>query len=125
MKREELILKSKELARYSNRAFLFLFILLATVAGFLWWASFHKDIISERTFGIIGLASFLGGVYGGGIFVCILASRQRRRLGLQCPTCKKDLLGNGLSLAIASGRCGRCGGIILEDWNKYNSNAPV
>ena len=118
MKREELILKSKEVAAYSNRLLLRLFILLVVFAGFLWWANFQKDLISEKTIGIIGLAGFFGGVYGGVIWVGTLASRQRRRLELQCPTCKKLLLGIGLSIAIASGRCGRCGNVILEDWNK-------
>jgi ribosomal protein L37AE/L43A len=118
MKRDELIQKSREVTGYSNRLLLRLIILLVMFAGLLWWATIQKNFIPERTLGVIGLAGLFGGVYGGVIIVGILASRQRARLGLQCPACKKYLLGTALSVAIASGRCGGCGNILLEDWNK-------
>jgi hypothetical protein len=118
MKRDELIQKSKEVAGYSNRLLLRLFIFLVVFAGFLWWANVQKNLVSERTIGIIGLAGFFCSVYGGVVIVGILTSRQRARLGLRCPACKKYLLGTALSVAIASGRCGGCGNILLEDWNK-------
>jgi hypothetical protein len=118
MKRDELIQKAKEVAGYSNRLLKRLFVLLVAFAVFLWWANFQKDLIPKETVAVLGLLGFFGGVYGGVIIVGILTSRQRARLGMWCPACKKYLLGTALSVTIASGRCGGCGNILLEDWNK-------
>jgi hypothetical protein len=44
----------------------------------------------------------------------IIPSRLSKRLGLCCPECKKPLLAMS-ALVIATGRCGHCGGRVLDD----------
>jgi hypothetical protein len=39
--------------------------------------------------------------------------RRARHAGLTCPNCEAMLVGNLGDLAVASGRCGRCGAIVL------------
>jgi len=118
MKRDELIEKAKEVTGYSNRLLKWLFILLVAFVGFLWWANFQKDLISQKMIAVFGLAGFFVGVYGGVIIVAMLTNRHRGRLALRCPKCKRSVLGTALSISVASGRCGGCGNILLEDWNK-------
>jgi len=48
------------------------------------------------------------------LFVWIRTLRLNKRFGLQCPECKKPLLGTS-SIVISSGRCGHCGGKVLDD----------
>ena len=47
-------------------------------------------------------------------FVWIRTSRLPKRFGLRCPECKKPVVGMS-SLVIATGRCGHCGGKVLDE----------
>ena len=118
MTREELVKKSEEQVKSSKRAWMPALIFFGCLAVFLWWAHFHKEIIPEELFGIIAIVGLYVGMIGGVIFAGKTMKKHREKLGMICPTCKKDLIGGSLQLAIASGRCGRCGAVILEDWNK-------
>ena len=117
MTRSELVKKSQAIERLAKRNFYPLLAYVFLLAGFLWWATFHKEIISERMIGFVGLGGFLG-IYVVLLVTVLVVGKRRRKFGCVCPHCKKDLLASALRLAIASGRCGNCGGIILEDWNK-------
>jgi uncharacterized membrane protein len=117
MTRAELVRKSEELQKQANRNFLPLLAYVVILALFLWWANFHKEIISERISAMIFFAGFFG-IYVVLIFIAMFTTKQRLQLGCHSPQCNKRLIGGTLKLAIASGRCGYCGSIILEDWNK-------
>jgi hypothetical protein len=116
MTRAELVKISEVAQKNAKRNLLPLLAYVVALAVFLWWANFHREIISERVSAFIFIIGFVG-MYGFLILAVVIAKNQRRRLGCCCPQCKKELLGGTLQLAIASGRCGRCGAIILEDWN--------
>jgi hypothetical protein len=47
-------------------------------------------------------------------FLWIRTSRLITRFGLRCPECKKPVFGMS-RLVIATGRCGHCGGKVLDD----------
>jgi pilus assembly protein TadC len=117
MTRAELVSKSEAIQKSAKRLFLPLLVYVLLLAGFLWWANFHKDIFSERTIGFIGIAGFLG-IYVILIVTALFAVKRRKGFGCACPNCKKELVAGVLRLAIASGRCGHCGGIVVDDWNK-------
>jgi hypothetical protein len=117
MTRNELINKADEIHKSAKWNFLPLLIYVLLLASFLWWANFHKDIFSERVIGIIGIAGFAG-IYLILIVTALLTGKCRRRFGCSCPHCKRELVAGTLRLAIASGRCGYGGGIIVDDWNK-------
>ena len=117
MTRNELINKAEEIQKSAKMDYLPLLIYVLLLAGFLWWANFHKEIFSERVIGFTGIGGFVG-IYLVIIFTALFAGKRRRALGCACPNCKRKLFAASLRLAIASGRCGYCGGIIAEDWNK-------
>jgi hypothetical protein len=118
MTRAELITTLDEHAEFTKRAWIPVFAYLAFFAIILWWANYHREIISERASVIIILIGVYGGAFVGIIFLGKRMKRHRVKLGLSCPQCKKDLIGGYAQIAVASGRCGRCGTILLEDWNK-------
>jgi hypothetical protein len=117
MTRAELVLKSETIQKSAKRMVLPLLVYVLLLAGFLWWANFHKDIFSESTIGFVGITGFLG-IYVILIVTALFATKRKKSFGCVCPNCKKDLLAGMLRLAIASGRCGYCGGIVVDDWNK-------
>ena len=117
MTRIELVNKSEEIQKSAKRNFLPLLIYVLLLAGFLWWANFHKEIIPERSVGFIGIFGFLG-IYLVLVITVLIAAKLRKRFGCACPNCKRELGAGILHLAIASGRYGYCGGIVVEDWNK-------
>jgi hypothetical protein len=117
MTRAELVKKSEELQRSAKLGLLPLLVYVVLLAVFLWWANFHKDIFPEHVAEAVFIIGFVG------IYVILLIStffskKRRQQLGFRCPQCKKELFGRSLEIAIASGRCGCCGAIVLEDWNK-------
>ena len=103
--------------RAGKRNFLPLLAYVILVAAFLWWANFNKDIIPERAIGFVAIGGFLG-VYVVLVVTALFAAKQRKRFGCACPNCKRELVASILRIAIASGRYGHCGGIVVEDWNK-------
>jgi hypothetical protein len=117
MTRAELISKSEAIQKSAKKTFLPLLAYVLLLAGFLWWANFHKDIFPEKTVGFMGIAGFLG-IYVILIVTTLFAAKRRNAFGCACPNCKRELVAGVLRLAIASGRCGYCGGVVVEDWNK-------
>jgi uncharacterized membrane protein len=118
MTRDELVKKSQEIQRRANLFLLPVIICPVVVAVFvIGLADPLKKMLSHRAANII----FIAGVIGMYVILFVaagFAKRRRKRLECVCPQCKKDLSVPLIQLAIASGRCGKCGGIILEDWNK-------
>jgi hypothetical protein len=56
---------------------------------------------------VLGLFLVMGGLNAWD------ARRRARQAGLSCPACQILLVGHLGDLAVASGRCGRCGGAVL------------
>jgi hypothetical protein len=116
MTKQEFITTHQAMTRSSNRwatAFLVVFfgILLANipVAGFI-----------DRT----KPATWIQVLYGSALFGFLLGNvplmiwfgrRQRRRFGLQCPSCRKPMVGVIGQIAVASGACGHCGERVFSD----------
>jgi hypothetical protein len=117
MTRNELIQKSEGIQKSTRRNFLPLLVYVLLLAGFFWWANFHQDIFPERTIGFMGIFGFIG-IYLVSIVTALLAAKSTKQFGCACPNCKRELAAGILRLAIASGRCGYCGSIVVEDWNK-------
>jgi uncharacterized membrane protein len=118
MTRAELVKKSEEHAKAAKRAWTPALIFLGCIAIFLLWINSHKEVISKELFGIIAVIGSYVGMLGAIVIAGKTMKKHRQNIGMVCPACKKDFIGGSLQLAIASGRCGRCGAIILEDWNK-------
>jgi hypothetical protein len=113
MTRAELIEKNESQRKNSARVNKWFLGYLAVFALFFSWSD--KNGYGNPP---IWEISLFGGLFGILIFFGRRAQKQRRELGLFCPHCKKDLIGLSFQTVVASGRCGRCGAIILEDWNK-------
>ena len=117
MSRAELIQMLESQKKIQNRTgYWLLSYLVLFVLGV--WASKHQNIIPEDTLTAILLIGLFGGIYGTLIVVAICTKKQREKLGLCCPRCKKGFVGISAQIVLAAGRCGRCGEIVLEDWNK-------
>jgi len=117
MTRAELVIKSEAIQKSAKRNFLPLLAYVVLLAGFLWWVNFHKDIVSGKMIQIIGGVGFVG-IYVFAIITALVAGKRRKQFGCACPNCKRELVAGLLRVAIASGRCGYCGGVVVDDWNK-------
>jgi hypothetical protein len=118
MTRAEFIEKSETQKKNSDRINKWFFGYLAVFALFFVWLKKYGNALPEGVRGSIIIIGLFGGLFAIMIFFGRRAQKQRRELGLYCPHCKKDLIGISLQIVIASGHCGRCGGVILSDWNK-------
>jgi hypothetical protein len=78
----------------------------------------YGQSVPDEVRGPISVIGLFAGFFGILVFSVRRATKSRREFGLFCPHCKKDLLGLSFQIVVASVRCGRCGGIVLEDWNK-------
>ena len=118
MTRAEFIERNDCQKRNSDRVNKWLLGYLAVFALVLIWFGKYRDVLPKGMGQSIAMLTLFAGLFGILIFFGRRAQRQRRKLGLFCPHCNKDMLGIAFQIAVASGRCGRCGGIVLEDWNK-------
>jgi hypothetical protein len=118
MTRAEFIEKNESQRKNSARVNAWYLGYLVVFALCLIWLNKHENPLPEVVRGPILMIGLFGGLFGIIIFFGKRAQKQRRELGLYCPQCKKDLLGLSFQIVVASGRCGRCGAVILEDWNK-------
>jgi len=118
MTRAELIGKNESQKKYSDRVGKWFLGFLAVFVLFFVWVNRYENTWPEEVRGPILTVCLFGGLFGLAIFFGRRGQKQRRKLGLNCPNCKKDLIGISFQIVVASGRCGRCGAIVLEDWNK-------
>jgi len=72
------------------------------------WLSRHN---SSGLAEALALTIFLGSLVAGSIFLL----GAPRRLGAICPACRKPLIGTSGEIAVATGRCGKCGKTILDE----------
>jgi hypothetical protein len=121
MTRLELIKKSRDHGKCASWALLIALLIFLVWMGFVLWLNHalnQLESIGRGDLRIITSISLLGCIFMSLIIAGLLTKRYRRKQGLNCPNCKIDLIGSMLQIAVASGRYGRCGKIILEDWNK-------
>jgi hypothetical protein len=118
MTRAEFVEKNACLQKTLNHANKWLLGFLAVFAFFFIYLDKYGHSVPEEVRGSILVFSLFAGLFGIVIFFGRRTAKRRRELGLFCPHCNKDFLGISFQITAASGRCGRCGGVILEDWNK-------
>jgi len=118
MNRAELIKKLESQKKVQDQTGYWLLSFLVLFGLLFAWLSRHEDVFPESIRPLVLLVILFGGLYGTLIAFGIRAKKQRGKLGLCCPQCKKCFIGISAQIVLASGRCGRCGQIILEDWNK-------
>ncbi len=109
MTREELVQQAKRQLMYAQRMMLpllpmFGLIMMPAFIGPEHWNK-SLSIVLLCVLGALGVLSIVGAL-------------QAKRRQLECPACKRPLQSALLTAAIASGRCGSCGSVIAEDWNK-------
>jgi hypothetical protein len=118
MTRAEFIEKNKVVAKNENSNNRWLFLFLGVFAVFLFCVEEYGKNLSEFFRGPFLMLVFFGGFFGIIVFIARRSAKNRQELSLFCPHCKKALLGISFKIVVASGRCGRCGGIVLDDWNR-------
>ena len=89
-----------------------LVILLGPLAFMAWLEPRHGEL-PAHVWPILNVAAVSVMVIGF-LLACSIPLRLSKRFGLCCPECKKSVLSMS-SLVIATGRCGHCGGIVLDD----------
>ena len=102
--------------RYRNAAAfsaLIWVILFFGPIGFMAWLEPNRGELPVTIWRALNLGAFV--IMAAALaFVWIRSSRLIKRFGLCCPECKKPVVGMS-SLVIATGRCGHCGGKVLND----------
>jgi hypothetical protein len=116
MTRAEFVERNKEVSKNVDRGNKWFLVFLGFFAVFFFILDKFGNNVPAFIRGPI-LVLF-GGMLGIAILLGTRATRRRRELGLLCPHCKKDFLGISYQFVVASGRCGHCGGVVLDDWNK-------
>jgi hypothetical protein len=81
--------------------------------GFMAWLEPNRGELPPHVWLVLNVCAFAV-MAAAWSFILIRTSRLTKRFGLQCPECKKPLFGMS-SVVIASGRCGHCGGRVLDD----------
>ena len=89
------------------------FVILIGPIGFMAWLEPRREDLPVHVWTVLNVVAFSLMVAGLSL-AWIMPSRLSKRLGLCCPECKKPVLGMS-SLVIATGRCGHCGGRVLDD----------
>src|SRR5262245_42537937 len=115
MKRDELLKNLKAARGYGYRALIPYLLILATFAAVTWWYALSNEARANPRISGFMLLGFIALVYGGLIPTAILRRRFQRRLGLECPGCRKLLEGFHAQIVVASRRCGRCGVVVVHD----------
>jgi hypothetical protein len=115
--KQEFITRQQEMTRGLNkRLVLWLVFFFAALLGCIPLSRYierheqdHRWISAAMSIGL--LVFFLGSL----VLTLWYAARQQRHFGHRCPSCKKALVGFGISLAIATGNCGNCGERVFSD----------
>jgi hypothetical protein len=118
MTRAEFIQKLKVWKKQADKTgYLMLFcqVLLLVLVVFV---CKYSDSFPKTWQPLVMLANLVGGFFGIVAVFGSHAKKFRKHFGLCCPNCRKDLIGGSAQVVVASDRCGFCGEIILEDWNK-------
>jgi len=115
MKRSELLGKLADVKKYGKRALIPYLAVLIAFAAMTWWFAASNQQNENPRLPAMMMLGFLVLVYGGLFPTALLVRRFRRRAGLQCPGCKKDLMGVNAQIVVAAGRCGLCGTVIVDE----------
>jgi hypothetical protein len=118
MTRAEFVEKNERLQKTLNQVNRWIFGFLAVFVFVLIYMNKWGSSVPEEVRGPILVFVLFGGLFGIVIFFGRRTAKRRREFGLFCPHCNKDFLGISYQITAASGRCGRCGGVVLEDWNR-------
>jgi len=90
-------------------------IFLFAPAGLMAWLEPSRSELPAHIWTILHYTAITLMV-GGALLAVIIPWKSSKRLGFCCPECKKSVL-NMSSLVIATGKCGHCGGRVLDDVN--------
>jgi hypothetical protein len=113
MTREEFIKTRDKQRKVGAVCGLFAMVILFAPLAFMAWLEPGRSELPAHVWTILNVAA-ISLMVGGLSLVCIILMRLSKRFGLCCPECKKSVL-NMSSLVIATGRCGHCGGRVLDD----------
>jgi hypothetical protein len=111
--RQEFIKKRDKQRKVGGVCGLVALVILFAPVGFMAWFEPRRDELPAHVWAVLNVVAISLMVVGLSL-VCIIPLRLSKRLGLCCPECKKSVL-NMSSLVIATGRCGHCGGRVLDD----------
>jgi hypothetical protein len=113
MTRQEFIRKRDKQRNTAAVCSLVALVIMFAPVGFMAWLEPRRDELPAHVWTILSVTA-ISLMVGGLALVCIISWRLSRRLGLCCPECKKPVMQMS-SLVIATGRCGHCGGRVLDE----------
>jgi hypothetical protein len=65
---------------------------------------------------------FILGLFAAFFGILLMAAnyekKMAKKIGPDCPACGKAFVGLSAQVVAASGRCGKCGAVVLEDWKQ-------
>ena len=113
MTRQEFITKRNKQRNVGAVCALVALVILFAPVGFMAWLEPRRSELPAHVWSVLNFAA-IALVFVGLSLVVIIPWRLKKRAGLCCPECKKSVLEMS-SLVIATGRCGHCGGRVLDD----------
>jgi ribosomal protein L37AE/L43A len=90
------------------------FIMLCTLAGGLFYIHEAERRPELKSLDPFVLSVMLAGLFGSSAWVLLRSKRMEQKKGLRCPHCRRSFR-ERFSVLIASGRCGFCGGEVLQE----------
>ena len=91
---------------------------LGFLGGLVWFDARYDmgnlDNLSNLTYVLVGV-SLIGGLGAIVILGLWLEIGMKKRFGTGCPNCNANLTKFAGAVALASGRCGKCGAKVIDD----------
>jgi hypothetical protein len=113
MTRQEFIAKRNKQRKDGAVCALVALVIIVAPVGLMAWLEPRRSALPAHVWSILNFAAIALMVVGLSLVV-IFPWRLKKRAGLCCPECKKSVFEMS-SLVIATGRCGHCGGKVLDD----------
>jgi DNA-directed RNA polymerase subunit RPC12/RpoP len=118
MTKLEFTSKRAAIKKYGKRR-AWVWLLGMIVGGLLWSlichdrANYYEHVAhdTDPLFATLFISYMVGGI----ALIIWLQFRHERKLGYFCPHCHKRFLKPHLDAVMATGKCGRCGGQILDE----------
>ena len=113
MTRQEFIKNRDKQRKTGIVSSLAMLVCLFAPVVFMAWLEPRRSELPEHAWTISNVAAITVMVVGI-LSSFIIQMRLTKRLGFNCPECKKSVFGMS-ALVIATGRCGHCGARVLDD----------